>query len=215
MSVIDIEDAWIVPSDDDAELFFYTPKQPGIARDANGRPQINLISTGDGGFLQVTSDWGLDSARQDEIRGDLARQTGTDATRLRLEQSRDTVIEVVLQLGDGGGAFETLKTSKSSGVPPFQSAFSAMLDGDQISRARRALSGERGFLLIRYDITRSTQGARHEFSRSESTIHTTRQNSTCGTTQSYSGEASETLAASAPDNAKISIESDAADWGLS
>jgi len=135
MSVIELEDAWIVPSDDDPELFFYTPKRPGIARDANGRPQINLIAAGDGGFLHLTADWGLDSARRDQVHDDLARQTGIDTTRLRLEQSRDTVTEASLQLGDGEGAFETLKTSRSSGMPPFQSAFSIMLDGDQMMNA--------------------------------------------------------------------------------
>lgn len=215
MSVIELEDAWIVPSDDDPELFFYTPKRPGIARDANGRPQINLIAAGDGGFLQLTADWGLDSARRDQVHDDLARQTGIDTTRLRLEQSRDTVTEASLQLGDGEGAFETLKTSRSSGMPPFQSAFSIMLDGDQMSRARRALSGERGLLVVQYDIRRSAQVARHEFWRSESTTQTTRQSSACGTTESYSGEEAETLAVSTPDNTEISIESDAADWGLS
>ncbi|CAN0451693.1 unnamed protein product, partial [Ectocarpus fasciculatus] len=59
--------------------------------------------------------------------------------------------------------------SQSSGVPPFQSAFSVTLDGGQISCARRALLGERGFLRIRYDITRSAQSARYEFWRSENT----------------------------------------------
>lgn len=215
MSVIELDDVWIVPSDDDPELFFYTPKRPGIARDANGRPQVNLIAAGDGGFLQLTADWGLNSARRDAIHEDLARQTGIDTARLRLEQSRDTVTEASLQLGDGEGGLETLKTSPSSGMPPFQSAFSIMLDGDQMSRARRALSGEPGLLIVRYDITRSTQVARHEFWRSESTSLSTRQSLGCGTTESYSGEETESFAATTPDNTEISIESDAADWGLS
>lgn len=214
MSVIDVEDAWVVPSDEDSNLFFYTPKTPGIAPDANGRRQINLIAAGDGGFLQVTASWGLDGVRRDEIRDDLVRQTGADPSQIRLEPSQDSVREASLLLGDGEGEFETLKTSRSSGVPPFQSAFSAMLDGDQMSRARRALSGERGFLTVRYEITRSAHSTRHEFWRSEQTTHATRQTSTCGTVESYAEDASETFAASTPDSASISIESDAADWGL-
>jgi len=215
MSMMELEDAWVVPSDDDAELFFYTPKTPGIARDVNGHPQFNLISTGAGGFLQMTADWGLESTRRDEIHEDLVRQTGRDPDRIRLEPSRDTVREVSLRLGDGAGAFETLKTSSSSGVPPFQSAFSVMLDGDQMARARRALSGAHGFLVVRYDVTRSAQSARHEFRRSESTLHATRQTSACGTVESYSSDASDSRSVSSPENTTMIIESDAADWGLS
>lgn len=215
MSVIDAEDAWIVPSDDEAGLFFYTPKSPGIARDVNGRPQLNLISAGEGGFLQITADWGLNEVQREEIRDTLARQTGPDGAQIRLEQSRDTVTETALCLGDGAAGWDTLKTSASSGVPPFQSAFSVMLDAGQMPRAERALAGERGFLMIRYEVTRSALRARHETERSESTFESSRETSACGTVQSRSATVSQSFAVNAPDDTRMTLESDAADWGLS
>ena len=61
-----------------------------------------------------------------------------------------SVAQVELALGDGQGAYETLKTAASSGFPPFAAIFAVSLTVAQKERVLAALNGREGFLTVTY-----------------------------------------------------------------
>lgn len=150
----ELDHAIVIPSGDDPGTFLYAPKTPRIALDANGRHQLNLLSAGAVAFLQVTGAWGLNGAEVEEVREQLARKLGVQASTLRLQPLADSVDGAALLLGDGEGELRVLQESKSSGVPPFHAAFNVMLDETQLQTVRKALDGNHRLLALRYDITR-------------------------------------------------------------
>ncbi|MBI1180089.1 MAG: hypothetical protein GC201_05985 [Alphaproteobacteria bacterium] len=154
MKALELRDALVYPAgDDEPDLYYYAPKAPGIAADANGRRQFNLLTAGSVSFLQITGSWGLNPDKVAEARRELARKLGREPDALDLRPVPETVGAVSLVLaGDDGDT--VLQQTKSSGMPPYHAAFNVMLDDARLKTVKAALGGERGVLGLRYDVTR-------------------------------------------------------------
>lgn len=211
MITLDLDRA-VVTSSADPGTFYYAPKKPSIALDANGKRQLNLLSAGPVSFLQVTGAWGLDSAGLDALRHEVADRLGRDAAGIRLQPAPASVESVSLLMGDGAGALSVLQQGKSSGVPPFHTVFNVMLDGTQLARVKEALGGKPRLLALRYDIT----GSQSVKTTSVDSTSTREIYSSSSGTSSWStaAELARTTTASdtAENSTRFSIELDAADW---
>lgn len=137
----------------DATTWYYRAAAPSLATGADGRIQFTLINAGPMTMFACTGMWGVATATLDAVRADLAARAGVPVAQLNLSPAAVEVGEVSLMLGDGQGAYVQLGKTRSSGAPPYHAAFNIMLDADQAARVRKALSGERGWLELRYAIT--------------------------------------------------------------
>lgn len=207
----------VIPSGEgDEEIFYYAPRAPGIARDENGRPQLNVITAGPMAFLQLTGCFGLSRGALDDLRAELAQRLGPKRQTLRLVPAPDTISGVALLIADGKGGFEVLSQGKSSGVPPFHAAFNVTLDEARLAKVREALGGKRGLLALRYDLVRriprkssvTSEGTATTTTKTGNTTGSTTHNTTHNTTTSSSVTARETR----DEASTSSVTADAADW---
>lgn len=211
MITLDLDRA-VVTSSADPGTFYYAPKAPSIALDANGNRQLNLLSAGPVSFLQVTGAWGLDSAGLDALRHEVAGRLGRDAAGIRLQPAPASVESVSLLMGDGAGALSVLQQGKSSGVPPFHTVFNVMLDATQLARVKEALGGKPGLLALRYDIA----GRRPITTIAVDSTATRELYASSSGTRSTSAAADSVRTTTTSDtteaSSRFSIELDAADW---
>jgi len=196
----------------------YRPRAPGLARGGDGRAQFSLIGAGAVTMLALTASWGVPAATLDAVRAELAARAQLPPAQLSLSPEPVEVGTVRLMLGDGAGGFEELAKTQSSGAPPYHAAFNLMLDAEQAAKVRKALSGERGWLELRYE-TRSAAPVRRAGSAySEQSL------SVDAALRDGEGEAglraqvrySENIETGSGDAAprERSYSGDAADWGL-
>jgi len=212
MTVIELRNALVMPDGDDPDAFLYAPKAPGIAVDADGRRQLNLLGAGPVSFLQLTGRWGLGEGEVAALRNELAVKTGREAANLKLRPVPETVDGAALLLADGAGGYTVLQQSKSSGVPPYHATFNVMLDAERLKTVREALDGKHDQLILRYDITRRLPSARSTVERV-----TTRQVSEKGgegVSWSAESERAETRTTNeiSDEITKHSVALDATDW---
>lgn len=215
MTTIDLREAIITQDRHDPDVFHYSPKAPGIAIDAEGRRQFNILTAGSVSFLQVTGCWGLNDPQIAALREELARKTGRDAAGLKLRPVPESVHGAALLLSDGAAGFTALQQSKSSGVPPYHAAFNVMLDATQLKTVQAALDGKRLQLLLRYDITQRipvTSTSAEHVATSEAR-ESSRRGHSCHTGSDYT----ETTVAheTTEEIKKLSVQLDAADWPAS
>lgn len=213
MTALELSEAWVYAAGADApETYFYSPKAPGIAPDANGRPQLNLISAGSVAFLQVTGSWGLSQSQLEDTQRELARRLGRRPEELTLRPAPESVDGVALVLSGEGGD-QVLQQSKSSGMAPFHATFNVTLDEAQLKAVQAALGGEGGRLGLVYDVTRRVPGtnttAGHASSRD------VRGGKRSGSAWSIASEHTEstTTHATSAEVEKVRARLDAADWG--
>ena len=139
----------VAPADEPA-TWYYRAKAPALAPAGNGKPQFSLVAIGAAAMLSLTAIWGVDAGSLDALRAELAARARLPLEQVRLYPAPVEVGDAVLLIGDGQGGYLPLASSRSSGAPPYHAAFSAMLAGDQLDQVRKALSGQRGWLAIRY-----------------------------------------------------------------
>jgi hypothetical protein len=213
MTAMEFPDAWVYPTGEDgAAIHYYAPKVPGIAVDANGRRQFNLIGAGSVSFLQITGAWGLSQAQVARLKEDLGRRLGRPADELDVRPVPETVNGVSLVLhGENGDT--VLQEAKSSGMAPHHAAFNVMLDAEQVKTVRAALDGEEGRLSLRYDLTRRlpVSATSHDWTH---TAHTEEGSSDdCAWSASAEESRSSTTQEATEDIETLSVALDAADWG--
>jgi hypothetical protein len=213
MTALELSKAWVYPDEPDTSgAYSFSPKAPGIAADANGRPQLNLMTAGSVAFLQVTGCWGLNAGELEETRRELGRKLGRRPEDLTLRPAPDRVEGVALVLGGEGGE-QVLARSKSSGMSPFHAAFNVTLDEAQLGAVKAAMDGEKGRLGIVYEVTREVPGARLTSAQASQTeVHVGGgQGGDWSSASRHAGSA--TTRAASPEVEKISSRLDAADWG--
>ncbi|MEI2456769.1 MULTISPECIES: hypothetical protein [Lysobacter] len=170
----DIAGVLAAPADEPA-TWYYRAKAPALATDNQGRPQFSLVAVGAMAMLSLTAVWGVDADRLGALRAELAVRAQLPPEQVRLYPAPVEVGEAVLQIGDGQGGYLRLASSRTSGAPPYHAAFSAMLAGEQLDKARKALSGQRGWLEIRYLIADVEPALRERtVTASESSEHESR-----------------------------------------
>jgi hypothetical protein len=212
MTVIKLSNALVMPDGDDPDAFLYAPKTPGIAVDADGRRQFNLLSAGPVSFLQLTARWGLDAGEVAALQDELAVKTGREAANLKLRPVLETVEGAALLLTDGAGGYTVLQQSKSSGVPPYHATFNVMLEAERLKTVREALDGKHDQLVLRYDITRRLPSVRSTAER----VTTSEASKGGGEGVSWSAESeraeTRTTSEISDEITKHSVQLDAADW---
>jgi hypothetical protein len=138
-------------SADTPHMFFYIPGEPTPEKDPAGKSTLSLWVTGEGALFQLGVHWGLDADIAGELQAYLVQHfPDLDPDMLRLSPAPVSVAEVTLNLGDGAGALKVLKTSSSSGMPPYSALFSMQLSAEEKAQVTAAINGRSGFLTVEY-----------------------------------------------------------------
>lgn len=205
----------------DPRTFAYRPARPSLARTDDGQAQFSFIRAGSVNMLSFTAVWEAPQAALDQARAELASQQACPPEQIELVPEPLIASPAELRWGDGDGHWTTAATTASSGVAPFQAAFSVMLSPEQAEHLAKAAAGETGWMGVAYRLTLARAPVRHSTLDAQSTFTAeARLNSTdpedlsasLGTEASASLSATHTSTPSAP--AVEESFGDAAHWGL-
>lgn len=151
--------------------FAFRPARPTLARTEDGSAaQFSFITAGTASMLSFTAVWEVTQASLDQARAQLAAQQRCAPDQIALLPEPLIASPAELRFGDGAGQWTTAITTESSGVAPFQAAFSTMLKPEQADQLRKALAGESGWMGVAYrlkpahaEVRRSTLDAQASF----------------------------------------------------
>jgi hypothetical protein len=150
-SSFDLRGLHCFASPTEAHSYYFWPKHPNLQRDANHRPMFTMVDLGVSGYLLFTATWAASESDLDTLRSELAiRNHEPDVDSIRLAFAPVTSPQCNALMGDGSGAFQTVATNKTSGVPPYDAVFNLFLQDERLMQAKAGLRGERGFLGIEY-----------------------------------------------------------------
>jgi hypothetical protein len=136
---------------DDARRYYILPSTPDVRRGADERPMITMVDVAGSGYVMFTATWAARPATVDALRREIAAgQPGADANGITLAFAPLASLQCHTVAGDRTGSFQTIATSATSGVPPYDALFNLAVQGERLTQVRRALSGERGLLGIEY-----------------------------------------------------------------
>jgi hypothetical protein len=134
----------------DESSWQYLPLSPDLRRDADGVPQLTVVEAGETAHVLVTATWAAPEADLEALRDELAARLGQPSpARIQLAFVPVTEPRCALLAGDGSGSFETVATSATSGIAPYDAVFSLALRGDRLAAAD-ARHGEPGLLALEY-----------------------------------------------------------------
>lgn len=136
-------------SSQDPLQFFYVP-QAAVPDTGTGRP--NLLDMGDGRrMLALEATWQPDRTAVKALEAEVVRRyPELNAALLEVDRAQPTDVTVdamVLELADGDGLCE-LARSTTSGMPPYNAVFSAVLSASQAEVAAQALAGAPDLLFL-------------------------------------------------------------------
>jgi hypothetical protein len=135
----------------DARSYYFLPSAADVRRDGNGQPMITVLDTGSSGYAMFTATWGAAPGSVDALRRDIADgHRDPDASHIRVAFAPVSAPQCHALLGDGSGTFQTIGTSATSGLPPYDALFNLAIPPDRLAHVTRGLNGERGFLAIEY-----------------------------------------------------------------
>lgn len=141
--------------------YVYRATGPRLQRTAEGKPAIQLISSGPSAFLQLTAEWTVNADRLAELATAVGER---DKATPKLAPAPDTVRETALELAQEDGSYAPIAKGTSLGVAPQTSLLTATLDEEQTSQLRRAIEGEKGVARLRYTIDAAEPAmAEHSF----------------------------------------------------
>ncbi len=133
--------------------YFYLPLTIIPQQQADGRPMVNLIAMGDGGYLNFNIRWRASDEQMVALRGYLATMLELDhpdtlmlafapvkSVKFDLFLMQDTDADSVL-LGQAG----------STGSPPYSSLFNIKLTSQQFAQAEKVLAGQSGLFGLRLE----------------------------------------------------------------
>ncbi|MDP3887205.1 hypothetical protein [Hydrogenophaga sp.] len=201
--------------------FAYRPARPTLARNDDGSAQFSFIKAGSVNLLSFTAVWEAPQAALDQARADLAAQQHCAPDKIDLLPDPLIASPAELRFGDGAGQWVTAVSTASSGVAPFQAAFSAMLNPEQADKLRQAAAGETGWVGVAYRLTladapvrSSTLDAQASFLGEASLNRGDPQDPTVGLRTEASASLSATHSSSPAAPAPDESFGDAALWGL-
>lgn len=135
----------------DDRWWCYLPDRPDLRRDTEGAPQLTAVDAGASAYLLLTATWDAPAADLEALRQEVAlRIAEPSPARIRLTFAPVSEPRCAVLVGDGAGSFETVATSATSGVPPYDAVFSLALSGDQLVAGRGAREGRTGLLAVEY-----------------------------------------------------------------
>lgn len=135
----------------DPRSYYFLPLTADLQRDSNRRPLITMLDTGASGYVMFTATWTAPPDRVDALRREIAAGHHVpDASHIRLAFAPITSPQCHALLGDGAGAFQTIATSDTSRMPPYDALFNVPVPQERMAQVRSAVRGEPGFLAIEY-----------------------------------------------------------------
>ena len=137
-------------SADDATACYFLPRQPSLQSDADGRPMLTMVDLGASAYLLFTSRWAASEQDLSALRSEIANRDREPLDLIKLSYAPITSPRCNALIGDGSGSFQTIATSNTSGVPPYDAVFNLFLENDRLAQAKAGLQGEEGFLGIEY-----------------------------------------------------------------
>ncbi|WP_156384213.1 hypothetical protein [Marmoricola sp. Leaf446] len=178
-----------------ATAWEFAPLTAGVARTAEGTPQLTVLSAGGQGHLAVTTTLLASDHQLTEARDALASRLGGPDPAPTLAPADVAARSVSLQLRGSDGTWTDLAAGRPSGTFLQECTFSVALDAHQLEAVRRATSGEQDLLRVTYALlgrggtaTSTSGGTTSTTSSSTTTSSTTSSTtSTVTTTRSSSG----------------------------
>ena len=137
-------------SADDATAGYFLPREPSLQSDAGGRPMLTMVDLGTSAYLLFTGRWAASEHDLSALRSEIAIRDHEPVDLIKLSYAPITSPRCNALIGNGGGSFQTIATSNTSGVPPYDAVFNLFLENDQVAHAKASLRGEQGFLGIEY-----------------------------------------------------------------
>ena len=135
----------------DAQSYYFLPSTPDLQRDSTHRPMLTMLDVGSSGYLMFTATWAAPPASVEALRHEIASGHHVpDTSHIRLSFAPVVSPQCHALLGDGTGSFQTLATSDTSRVPPYDAVFNLPLQEERLAHVRSAMRGEQGFLAIEY-----------------------------------------------------------------
>lgn len=142
---------------DDPGSFYYIAGPPSPELTPARVPAASLISTGNGGFLQLGVHWDITQNQLQDLQEHLRHQFPDLSSPPRLCRELLTVQDVKLVLQMPDRSTRVLATSSASGFPPFTALFNVTLDGASFAQASMAFSGRENVLKVQYEISGNSQ----------------------------------------------------------
>lgn len=211
----------LTASPGEPNTFAYRPARPSLARTEDGQAQFSFIRAGSVNMLSFTALWEAPQAAQDRVRAALATQQRCAPEQITLVPQPLVAGTAELRFGDGTGQWTTAAATASSGVAPFQAAFSLMLSPEQAERLLKAAAGEAGWMGVAYRLTaahapvhHSTLDAQSSFSAEASLDSGDPEGLFAGLRTEASASVSATQTTSPAGPAATESFGDAALWGL-
>ena len=135
----------------DARHYYFLPIAPDLQRDGDQRPMITMLDVGSSGHVMFTATWGARPASVDALAQEIAAgHQDLDTSRIRLSFAPIASPACHVLLGDGSGAFQTIATSTTSRVPPYDALFNLPVPNQSLDQVRAAVRGREDFLAVEY-----------------------------------------------------------------
>ena len=207
----------------------FAPLTAGVARTAEGAPQLTVLSAGGQGHLAVTTTLHASDHQLTEARDALAARLDGAEPAPTLAPADLAASRVSLQLRGSDGTWTDLAAGHPSGTFLQECTFSVALDAHQLEAVRRATAGERDLLRVTYALlsrpgtpssasggTTSTTSSSTTTSSTTSTVTTTRSSSgsppTTSTTAHHDEESTTAATTAAHPETAWTVTSDASSW---
>jgi hypothetical protein len=142
------------PAGDDPMQFYYLPAAPGPETGPNGKPNLLLVPTGAGGFLQFGVQFDVPAELLETLRKEIgARFNVANPALIRLTMVPLTVRAVRLLIRGADGQCSEAARSNSSGFPPYTAVFHLQLNPGQQNGLTAALNGRHDCAQVAYYLT--------------------------------------------------------------
>jgi hypothetical protein len=151
MTTFDINGTHFYSQDDSPDTLFYLPSSPSAELDSQGRPTLQIFRLPQYSMLQLGAQFAFTQAEQSAALSYIADHFPAVASA-RLQPAPVTVQKVALLLANQSGKLVELKSSTSSGYPPYTAVFSIQLAPDQVTNVIAAVDGRSGLLFVEYTI---------------------------------------------------------------
>ena len=136
----------------------YVPGDPSPERDPQGHPTLTLVVSDRGAILQLGTWWTVAPDALAALAVALAAAR-PDLAGARLQPAPVRVTAATLKIAGPDGSLLPVKTSTTSGLPPWNAVFSATLDSAQKAQAVAAVHGRRDLVVVDYALALPPEAA--------------------------------------------------------
>lgn len=151
IAAFDVDGTHFYGQKDRPDTLYYLPGAPVPELDAQSRPTLMLLRMPQASILQLGAQFTLTAADQSAALAKIAARQPAFASA-RLQPAPISVQKAAVSMADATGKVVELKSTVSSGFPPYAAIFSITLTPDQAAQAIAAVNGRAGLLFVDYVI---------------------------------------------------------------